>query len=212
MDYTADMTDELKSPQVERPYRLNVGDTLWETALQQYADPELQKRIRENGGFANIGESSRVDLAQDMSKRLDVVRENMTFFLIREAARYLYERGTGRISANDIATLLTTSKFSMNQATVVDKIHNKYPFLIDYYDLFVQTRESINKKYGDAIRELWEENKRKPTKSEIAKRLRIKYGNVHTKLEGANRHANPAWLIQLYDQGPKGPPGSDNSE
>ncbi len=207
------MTDEIKAPHIERPYRLSIGDQLWERALQDYAHPVLQKRIRDARGFHDDLQraTSRIT-GIDASMNANVVRENIMFRLIRDAAYYLYENDGGRISAGDISKLLTTDKFSVSELTVRARIQEKYPFLIEYYGLFVRSYDKINKDYGEAISSLWNEQRKQPSIDDIAKRLGLAYTTVRDKLRGKNKSDCPPWLITLYKKGPSADPNEPESQ
>ena len=187
---------------VERPYRLGLGDQLWEEALQRYADPELQESIRAAKGFKN--ETATIisgNPPRDMSKNIQAVRENITHFLIREAAKNLYDRGQGRILPANIASLLTTGRYAISQA-LVGRYLDKYPKIVEYYSIESSSPAEVNRRYGDAITALWKEKGRRPKLAEIARKLNVKPSGVQEKLHGRRRDANPQWLLDLYERGP----------
>ncbi len=203
------MIDDMRFPGRERPHNLSIGDQLWETALQNYADRELQQKIRKAKGFgdAKVLVASYQYPPRDMSRHVSAVRENSIHFLIRGAAKYLYAQNADRISAYGIAELLTTDRFSIDPKTVAGCLQ-KYPYLVEYYSLFRRSYEEINKRYGEAILELWNENQRQPRLFEIAKRLGLKGNTVGDKLRGRGRSKSPPWLIQLFEHGPGSDPNT----
>jgi len=189
--------DEDVFPRREHTHLKGVGDEIWQRALKDHAPPALRKFIEENGELPDTNSDDRI---RGWGGSINHIRDHIQLSLISQAAEHLRSVQKGRVTAVDIANLLTTDKFNLSPQVVGKLVRDKFPFLAEKYDLLVRSLSENDGAYAEVIRKLWQRRGKKPDLLDIADELGLTKEAARLKLVGKDK--GPKWLVELYDHGP----------